>query len=120
MTITELAEKLDIKTATLRYYEDIGLVFADRLPNGNRSYNSDQVDRAKRVVLFRHAGVSIKELQLLFANEMSDLTALKMLNEAKQRIKKQQEQLDSTMAFLNYKTQWHEQQLAKKRDKLVN
>ncbi|MHA3067251.1 MerR family transcriptional regulator [Lacticaseibacillus saniviri] len=108
MTITELAATLDVTTATLRYYEGIGLVTSDRQANGNRHYTEQQIDRAKRIVYFRRAGVSISELQQLFSNEMSDETALKLLQAAKAKIERQQEQLNETLAFLNYKTQWHE------------
>lgn len=113
MTITELADLLGLKTATLRYYEDIGLITANRATNGNREYDPEQVDRAKRVVLFRHAGVSIKELEQLFSNEMSDQSALKMLEEAKRRIEIKQAKLQETMDFLDYKTKWHEEQIRK-------
>lgn len=111
MTITELADLLGLKTATLRYYEDIGLITANRATNGNREYDPEQVDRAKRVVLFRHAGVSIKELEQLFSNEMSDQSALKMLEEAKRRIEIKQAKLQETMDFLDYKTKWHKEQI---------
>lgn len=113
MTITKLAELLDIKPATLRYYEEIGLITANRARNGNRRYDAEQVDRAKRVVLFRHAGVAIKDLIHLFSNEMDDQTALAMLQAAKQRIAVKQAKLEETMAFLDYKTKWHQEQLEK-------
>lgn len=118
MTITELAKRLNITTATLRYYESIGLVMADRSSNGNRDYSPEQADRAKRIAYFRHAGVSIDDLEQLFDAKMSNEKALVMLHKAKKRITRQQNELANTLDFLNYKIGWHEQQ--KKLEQLKN
>ncbi|KRM72093.1 MerR family transcriptional regulator [Lacticaseibacillus brantae] len=113
MNITELAAKLDVAPSKLRYYEQIGLISASRQTNGNRNYDRQQSEQARRIILFRRAGVSIAELKQLFADNMDDDTALKMLAEAKERISAQMQQLDETMAFLEYKTQWHRAQRQK-------
>jgi len=115
MTITELAQKLDIPASTLRYYEQIGLITAGRQANGNRDYDSEQAERARRIMLFKRAGVSIADLKQLFANSMTDEVALDMLADAKARIAAQMSQLEATMAFLDYKTAWHQAQLQNKR-----
>lgn len=107
MTITELSIKLGVPTSTLRYYEQIGLIFSGRQPNGNRTYDEQQFERARRILLFRRAGVTIAELKQLFSNNMDDTTALKMLADAKRRISEQEKELAETMSFLEMKTNWH-------------
>lgn len=111
MTITELAKKLNITTSALRYYESIGLTIADRDEKGNRNYTDTQVKRAQRVAYFRHAGVQISDLKVLFADEMSDKEAIAMMEKAHSNLEDQQRNISETLAFLDYKLNYHKKRL---------
>lgn len=111
LTITQLATQLKVKPATLRYYEDLGLINPERGSSGNRSYSPEQVDHAQRVVYFRRANVPIAKLKTLFSNKMSDELALKMLKEARVEIVHRQIELKSTLNFSDYKINYHQNKL---------
>ena len=49
MRIGELAERTGVATRLIRYYEQQGLLSADRLPNGYRTYSETHVERIERV-----------------------------------------------------------------------
>ncbi|MET8538999.1 MerR family DNA-binding transcriptional regulator [Streptomyces sp. NPDC005065] len=43
--ISQLAERSGVPATTLRFYEDAGLLPADRTPSGYRMYGEDAVER---------------------------------------------------------------------------
>lgn len=49
MQIGELAERTGASRRLLRYYEEQGLISADRLPNGYRDYDDRTVDRVAQI-----------------------------------------------------------------------
>lgn len=63
LTITEVSHKYNIKTATLRYYERIGLLpKVPRNSNGNRYYPDRLLEWIEMVICLRHSGVPVKKL----------------------------------------------------------
>ncbi|MFH9725258.1 MerR family transcriptional regulator [Streptomyces sp. NPDC017254] len=49
MRIGELSERTGTPRRLLRYYEEQGLIVADRLPNGYRVYDASNVDRVMQI-----------------------------------------------------------------------
>ena len=45
MNIGQAATRSGLPAKTIRYYEDIGLISADRAPNGYRDYSQSDVHR---------------------------------------------------------------------------
>jgi DNA-binding transcriptional MerR regulator len=60
MKIGDLSERTGIPTRMLRYYEQQGLLAADRSANGYRAYQDSDVERAKRVRGLIQAGLSTR------------------------------------------------------------
>ncbi|GAA1975819.1 MerR family transcriptional regulator [Microbacterium pumilum] len=60
MKIGDLSERTGIPTRMLRYYEQQGLLEASRTPNGYRSYDDSDVERATRVRGLIQAGLSTR------------------------------------------------------------
>jgi len=60
MKIGDVAERTGIPTRMLRYYEQQGLLEAARTPNGYRSYDDSDVERATRVRGLIQAGLSTR------------------------------------------------------------
>lgn len=56
MLIGELAERCGVSTRSLRYYEDQGLLVADRDANGYRRYGDDAVLAVRQVRALLDAG----------------------------------------------------------------
>lgn len=62
-TITEVSEKYDISSNTLRYYERIGLLPAiPRQSNGNRYFTDNNLKWLEMIICLRHSGIPIETL----------------------------------------------------------
>ena len=69
MRIGELAERTGVATRLIRYYEQQGLLSADRLPNGYRTYSESHVERIERVAGLVQAGVPTRLVKVLLEAE---------------------------------------------------
>ncbi|MGP1397119.1 MAG: Cu(I)-responsive transcriptional regulator [Inquilinaceae bacterium] len=67
MNIGEAAEASGLPVKTIRYYEEIGLVAADRQDNGYRSYADAHVHKLRFVQRARSLGFSIEECRHLLS-----------------------------------------------------
>ena len=57
MRIGDVAHKAGVSTRALRYYEEQGLLSADRAPSGQRIYDETAVERVQMIQQFFTAGV---------------------------------------------------------------
>ncbi|RPF21273.1 MerR family transcriptional regulator [Myceligenerans xiligouense] len=73
MKIGELAERTDVAPRLIRYYEQQGLLTADRAPNGYRTYGPEHVERVTRVAGLVRAGLTTKLVKVLL--DMEDAAA---------------------------------------------
>lgn len=67
MNIGAAAQKSGLPPKTIRYYEDIGLLTADRAANGYRDYSADDVHRLRFVQRSRSLGFSVRECRQLLS-----------------------------------------------------
>jgi DNA-binding transcriptional MerR regulator len=65
MKIGELAERTGLAASRIRFYEDIGLLKADREPNGYRSYAPEAVLVLDLITSAQQAGFSLDEIRML-------------------------------------------------------
>ncbi len=65
MKIGELARKAGVNTPTIRYYERIGLLSADRAANGYRQYERASADRLGFIRDAQAAGLSLPEIGII-------------------------------------------------------
>ena len=63
MKINELEDLLGVSKATVRYYEDQGLVTPPRTENGYREYNDEEVQLFQKILVLRKIGLSIPEIK---------------------------------------------------------
>ena len=62
-TISEVSEKYQISSSTLRYYERIGLLpNIPRQANGNRYFTDKLLNWLEMIICLRHSGVPIEKL----------------------------------------------------------
>nr|WP_248628880.1 MerR family transcriptional regulator [Enterococcus cecorum] len=62
-TISEVSEKYQISSSTLRYYERIGLLpNIPRQANGNRYFTDQLLNWLEMIICLRHSGVPIEKL----------------------------------------------------------
>ncbi|GAB1511209.1 MerR family transcriptional regulator [Actinophytocola sp. KF-1] len=65
MRIGRLAERTGVSERSLRYYEQQGLLTADRTPGGQREYPEQAVDRVIRIQELFAAGLTSKTIARL-------------------------------------------------------
>lgn len=67
MNIGTAARQSGLPPKTIRYYEDIGLLTADRAGNGYRDYSAEDVHRLRFVQRSRSLGFSVAECRQLLS-----------------------------------------------------
>lgn len=108
MTIKEVGEKYGISTDTLRYYERIGMLPpVTRTSGGIRDYNEHDLSWVELVLCMRNAGLSIEAIiEYVKLYQMGDETfaeRLQLLQEQRDVLLEQKNQIETTIDRLNYK-----------------
>lgn len=65
LRITEVARRTGIAATTLRYYDNLGLLPAKRLPNNHRRYGPDEIDRLRLIRACQALGCSLDEIRTI-------------------------------------------------------
>lgn len=69
LTIGELSKRTGVATSALRFYEDQGLIDADRAESGHRRYAQATIRRVSFIKIAQEVGLSLQEI----ADAMSSL-----------------------------------------------
>ena len=65
--ISQLAERAGVRPTALRFYEQVGLLPAQRSPAGYRLYDEDAVERLAFIASGKHLGLPLEEIRELLA-----------------------------------------------------
>ena len=108
MTIKEVGEKYGISGDTLRYYERVGMIPpVPRTAGGIRDYGEEDLRWVGLVVCMRSAGLPIEAIiEYVRLFQMGDSTfqaRLQLLQEQRETLLEQKEQIERTLDRLNYK-----------------
>lgn len=80
--IGELAKETGLTVRTLRYYDQIGLLTpSQRMDNGYRLYNEDDIGRLQQILSLRQIGLTLDQIQSSFEEHrfsMGDVVQLQM------------------------------------------
>ncbi|TWG92079.1 DNA-binding transcriptional MerR regulator [Nocardioides sp. J9] len=74
MKIGELAERTGVAARLIRYYEQQGLLEADRLPNGYRTYTDEHVEQVGRIAGLVQSGIPTRLVRALLEAEAACAT----------------------------------------------
>lgn len=87
MRIQEFSQQTGLPAKTIRYYESIGILRPpQRLPNGYRQYNEQDLERARFVAGARSLELSLDEiLELLAMQDHREAPCRTMLNQIKHK-----------------------------------
>ncbi len=94
MKINELENLLGVSKATIRYYEDQGLVTPPRTDNGYREYSDEEVQLFQKIIVLRKLGLGIPEIRDLIDGkaELHDVLEYNM-----ERLRTRQDEIASAM-----------------------
>lgn len=96
-TVGRIARRFDLSRSTLLYYDAIGLLKpSQRSEAGYRLYSDDDMEKLKRIMLYRDMGIPLEEIAGLIASADSGVDAalikrLGELNSQIRQLKRQQE-----------------------------
>src|SRR5262249_32629465 len=65
LTIGQVARRAGIRTATLRYYESVGLLPSPARQNGHRRYEESVFGQLRLIKMGQRAGFSIAQIHML-------------------------------------------------------
>lgn len=119
MKIGQISRELNIPSATLRYYEQIGLLENINKKNGVRNYTEEDIERIKFIICMKKAGFTLEDiltfLRLEKDKEKVEQKRLDMLLHQKEVIIEKMKEQKETLNFLNYKINLYEDKLKKKK-----
>ena len=69
MKINELEDLLGVSGATVRYYEEQGLVTPSRSENGYRDYTDEEVRLFQKIIILRKLGIGVAEIRDLIEHK---------------------------------------------------
>lgn len=100
MNIGEAAGQSGLPAKTIRYYEDIGLVLADRKENGYRSYDIADVHKLRFLKRSRSLGFSVEECrQLLSLYEDTHRSSADVKLLAKDKLEEIEQKIEDLMGL---------------------
>lgn len=72
LTIGQVAERSGVATSALRFYEDRGLIAAERTSAGHRRYSRDVIRRVAFIVFAQRVGLTLEEIGAALARLPDD------------------------------------------------
>ena len=96
MRIGELAERAGVSVRALRYYEEQGLLVAERSASGQRHYAAPAVERVRLIQLLYSAGLSSRTI----ADLLPCVDAKVSTPESRARLAAERDRIDAQIAEL--------------------
>ncbi|MDO5067343.1 MAG: MerR family transcriptional regulator [Propionibacteriaceae bacterium] len=117
--IAEMAALTGLSRDTLRWYEREGLIpHVDRDHNGHRSYDDRAVRMVQLLVRLRRTGMPVAQMrryvELVIAGESTHPERLKLLQQHRESVRDQLEQLNSDLDVLDHKIGSYQQLMEEK------
>ena len=111
--IGEMAQRLNVAPSTLRYYDKEGLLpFLERSSGGMRMFKDEDVEWLQMLGCLKKAGMPLREIKsFMELSRQGDATIgqrLEMIEQQRQSVLEQRQQLEDTLLMLDYK-QWYYQ-----------
>ncbi len=112
-TIGETAERLGVAPSTLRYYDKEGLLpFVERSPGGVRLFRDTDFKWLNIIECLKKTGMPIRDIRtyidLCFEGDHTISARQALIDKQRQAVLSQMEQLQETLAILNYKHWYYE------------
>lgn len=112
-TIGQVSKLFNLPISTIRYYDKVGLLPDIERSSGIRQFGEKDLEALKVIECLKKSGLEIKDIkQFIDWCKMGSSTyALRhsLFIKQRERVKKEIEQLQKTLAMLNYKCWYYEQ-----------
>lgn len=107
MKISEVSKTLNIPSATLHYYEQIGLLEEIEKKNGIRDYSKQDIERINFITCMKKSSFKLEDIQTFINMDMTKATGpkarLEMLLRQKEILLQEIKEKEETLKFLDYK-----------------
>lgn len=116
-TIKDAAEKMNVPTSTIRYYDKSGLLpFMERSESGYRLFSEKDIATLRIIDCLKKTGMPIKEIKQFSDWLQEGDTSLQqrydMFLERKKVVETQMAELQATLDMINYKCWYYETAIA--------
>lgn len=121
MKISEVSKLVNIPSATLRYYEQIGLLDNIKKEHGIRNYQQQDIEKINFIICMKKAGFPLDSI-VQFVNlakdkKQGEKRRLKMLLKQKDILLQEMKEKEETLNFLNYKIDLYTEKVEKQNKK---
>lgn len=112
-TVGEMAKVLGVQPSTLRYYDKEGLLpFVERTEGGIRMFTDKDYTTLKVIGCLKKSGLSIKEIksfiEMAGKGDETIEERLALFKSRRDMLEQQMNELQDTLALLNYKCWYYE------------
>ena len=73
MTINEIAKEVNMTKRAIKFYEEKGLLTVAKDSNGYRNYTEDDVEKLRKISVYRKLGIGISDIHDLIKERNTDL-----------------------------------------------
>jgi len=101
-SISELAEKYQVSTRTIRYYEELGLLKPNRTNSGRRIYTKKDVTKLKLIFRGKRYGFQLDEIKEMIQLFDLDRTGKKQLEKTIEYGRKKVEEVNQRIEELTF------------------
>ncbi|MFZ7825860.1 MerR family transcriptional regulator [Priestia sp. J2] len=101
-SIGKFSKKTGVSIRTLHYYDEIGLLKAQKdLSSGHRLYGEDHIVKLQKVLALKFLGYNLEEIGLMLTNTNLNLNLENTLIQQKKAFEKKKEHLDKVLKAIN-------------------
>lgn len=122
-SIKEVAEMMNVSTATLRYYDDEGLLPDIKRVNGRRTFEQEDFKWLKLLTCMKEINMPIKKIREYVALAQQGDSTLQqrfdMVMEQKQHIESQIAELQECLKVFEFKEEYYKKAIAAGTEKAV-
>lgn len=107
-TSGQLAKQCHTSIRTVQYYDQKGLLHAQRSQSNRREYDQQDLLRLQQIITYRQLGFRLKDIQRLMENNQASKTLSALIDQQTTTLHQQIHQLESQLGGLQYlKKQLH-------------
>ena len=98
--VNEVSRLTGVSRRTLQYYDDEGLLMAERSKDNYRLYDAEAMERVWQILVYREMEIELKDIKYLF--ELPEKERKKFLQNLILDMRKQIDHLEDEIQFINY------------------